>query len=315
MTTLYYPPVPYAAEPLQPLDRCVATIGFFDGVHRGHRFLIDALKQEAQRRSRQSMVITFDRHPRQVLQPQWHPQLLTTLEEKTNLLKETGIDVLVILRFDAQMAQLSARDFMQQVLQERFGADVLLTGYDNRFGHNREEGFDDYVRFGKEIGMDVVCAKPLAEDGQCFSSSLVRRMLTEGRVEETTRCLGRPYQLTGSVVHGERIGRTLGFPTANLQLHDDCRMVPANGVYAVQVSWEQNPIPRPGMMNIGTRPTFDGHRQTLEVHLFDFSGNLYGHQLRIDFIAHLRQEQHFDSPEALTRQMEQDAQQARHILL
>ena len=314
MTTLYYPPVPYAAEPLQPLDRCVATIGFFDGVHRGHRFLIDALKQEAQRRSRQSMVITFDRHPRQVLQPQWHPQLLTTLEEKTNLLKETGIDVLVILRFDAQMAQLSARDFMQQVLQKRFGADVLLTGYDNRFGHNREEGFDDYVRFGKEIGMDVVCAKPLAEDGQCFSSSLVRRMLTEGRVEETTRCLGRPYQLTGSVVHGERIGRTLGFPTANLQLHDDCRMVPANGVYAVRVSWEQNPIPRPGMMNIGTRPTFDGQRQTLEVNVFHLNEDLYGHQLEVAFVDRLRGERRFDSTEALKEQLQQDAIAAEKLL-
>jgi len=320
MKTIYFPPagqgaVPYTAKisqfTEQFTEQSAATIGVFDGVHRGHCFLMEQLRREATARGLRSMVITFERHPRQVVQPQWQPQLLTTLEEKARLIGQTGIDVLVVLRFDPQMAALSARDFMQQVLKEQLGVSLLLTGYDNRFGHNREEGFVDYRRYGQELGIEVVCGTPYGEGGERFSSSLTRRLIAEGRVDEAARCLGRPYTLTGTVVHGEQIGRTLGFPTANLRVEQEYRLLPATGVYAVGVRRESTGQTYRGMMNIGHRPTFDGHRTTLEVHLFDFSGTLYGERLTVDFIVRLREERHFPTPEALKAQMQQDAEQAK----
>jgi riboflavin kinase/FMN adenylyltransferase len=318
MNTLYFPPTPSdaraATAPLSRGHAFAATIGFFDGVHRGHRSVIEQLKQAATRHGLQTMVVTFDRHPRQVIQSEWQPQLLTSLEEKARLLEETGIDVLVVLRFDSQMAALSACAFMQQVLRDQLGVRLLLTGYDNRFGHNREEGFDDYRRYGREMGMEVVCGEPCGEGELRFSSSLTRRLLSEGRVEEAALCLGRPYSVTGRVVHGEQIGRTLGFPTANIVPADACRLVPANGVYAVNAVLENDPVPHPAVMNIGLRPTFDGHQQTLEAHLLDYKGNLYGRQITVSFMARLRPEQHFGSPQALASQMAIDAQQARQLL-
>lgn len=302
-----------------------ATIGFFDGVHKGHQYLISQLQTMAREEGLQTMVITFERHPRQVLHSAWQPQLLSSLEEKKELLRQTGIDMLIVLRFDEQMAQLSAREFMEEVLYQQLRARLLLTGYDNRFGHDRTETFKDYQRYGREIGIDVRGGLPLGNDGQQISSSLVRRLLNEGQVEDANNCLGRAYTLTGTVVHGQQIGRQLGFPTANIKLEEDCRLVPAKGVYAVTIERRQEDHSQTagdrrtrllyeGMMNIGTRPTFDGHEVTLEVNLFNFNGDLYGQRLTITFIHRLRGEQHFNSPEELKAQMERDAALAKHIL-
>lgn len=291
-----------------------ATIGFFDGVHRGHQFLIEQLKRVAASRSQGSMVITFARHPRQVLHPDWQPQLLSTLKEKRERLLLTGIDRLEVLSFDEAMSQLSARDFMEQVLQHQLGVTTLLTGYDNRFGHRREEGFVDYVRYGLELGIEVLSAEPLAIEKSNVSSSRIRHLLLEGAVDETALCLGYHYQVSGRVVHGEQIGRRLGFPTANVQPDDPYKMIPRNGVYAVEVLMD-GATPLPGMMNIGTRPTFDGHRTTLEVHLFDFKENLYDCPITVRFIARLRDEQSFADSEALVRQMRLDEEQAKQILM
>lgn len=303
-------------------ERCfAATIGVFDGVHQGHRYLIGNLQKEAARRGLKAMVITFARHPRQVLCPDWHPQLLCTPEEKMALLQQSGADRIEVLPFDAAMARLSAHDFMQQVLQERLGVSLLLTGYDNHFGHREkaaghDEGFDDYHRYGQELGIEVVGALPLSRDGLRFSSSLVRRLLAEeGDVATANRCLGRCYSLSGSVVHGEQIGRRLGFPTANLQPADDCKLIPKEGVYAVMATIAGvADQPLRGMMNIGRRPTFNGRQTTLEVNLFDFDGDLYGQHLNIAFVARLRDECHFDSAEALVSQMRADKQQVEQIL-
>lgn len=289
-----------------------ATIGFFDGVHQGHRFLMERLKGEAAKCGMRSMVITFERHPRQVVQGEWKPELLTELLEKLRLLKATGIDTVVVLRFNRQMAALSAREFMQ-LMRDRLGVRMLLTGYDNRFGHDRSEGFEDYQCYGRELGIEVLGGDALAVGQQNVSSSRIRSLLKEGKVEEATLCLGRPYSICGQVVHGEQIGRTIGFPTANLQPDDDL-LIPMDGVYAVMVDigGETN---KHGIMNIGTRPTFDGRNRTLEVNIIDEMGNFYDQVITVHFIARLRSERQFPSAEALALQIQKDKEQAEQILI
>lgn len=278
----------------------VATIGMFDGVHRGHQFVLHHVVETAHDSGLCSMAITFDRPLREV------PQL-TPLDEKVKLLKDCAIDRVEVLPFTDGLRQMNAREFMQHVLKEQYNVKVLLTGYDNRFGHNREEGFDDYVRYGRELGMEVRCLPPAPSDcgTSNVSSSCIRELLTAGRVDEAAKCLGHPYAMRGQVEHGEHIGTQLGFPTANIV--PDCRglLIPANGVYAVNVSIAGNVFK--GMMNIGRRPTFDGRQQTLEVHIFQLHEDLYGQSLRVEFIRRLRAEQCFDTKEALIEQLHQDA--------
>ena len=260
------------------------------------------------------MAVTFECHPRQVLHSAWCPQLLSTFDKKVELLSQTGIDYLAVLQFDEAMASLSARDFMHDILQEQLGVKVLVTGYDNRFGHNRAEGFDDYVNYGHEMGMAVIQGDPIEVGSIRVSSSKIRRLLAEGRVEQAAECLGRPYELSGRVVSGEHIGTEIGFPTANLQLADDGKLVPGSGVYAVKVKLEGSPELYHGMMNIGSRPTFGGNCQTLETHLFHFGSNIYGQQMSVQFVSHLRSEMKFDSREALMLQLGSDLRQAESAL-
>lgn len=298
---------------------CVATIGFFDGVHRGHRFLISQVCEQAKAERREAMVITFDRHPRQVLQDDYQPALLTTTDEKLQLLKETGIDTGAVLHFDRVMASLSARDFMEQVLLGRLNVRTLVTGYDNRFGRGRTENFNDYVRYGQELGIRVVQSEAFMLGGEHVSSSLVRSALLRGDVAHATRCLGRPYVLTGRVVSGHQEGRKLGFPTANVDVSASACLVPANGVYAVKVGimadgpHAASSATFEGMMNIGMRPTFSGHRQTLEVYLFNFNGDIYGRELSVAFIRHMREEQRFDSADMLAAQLRRDEAEIKKL--
>ena len=307
MKTLYFP------SATSPYGRYMATIGMFDGVHRGHQALIEELRNEARRRGLQTMVVTFAGHPRQVVQPEWQPRLLTTFEEKAALLAETGIDVLVVLRFDAAMASLSARDFMLHVLKERLHADALLTGYDNRFGHDRSETFADYQRYGAQMGIDVVAGHPAEEGNLRFSSSLIRQLLDQGDVARAAVCLGRNYRLSGRVVHGRAVGRTIGFPTANIVPDDPARIVPQFGVYCVVIHTESGADSYQSIMNIGTRPTFHGHEPSLEAHLIGFSGDLYGQTVTAEFIARLRSERVFNTPDDLAVQLEKDAAEAQTI--
>ena len=285
----------------------IATIGFFDGVHLGHCHVINMIKKVAEVKGLKTCVITFDRHPRQVVQPEWCPEMLTTLEEKTQLLKATGIDRCEVLHFDRKLASLSARDFMLQILKERLRVTHLVTGYDNRFGHNRSEGFEDYVRYGKKIGIEVTRAEELTMGSTHVSSSSIRRMLKEGKIEEATMCLGHEYRITGTVVAGEHIGRTIGFPTANILPDDSSKLIPANGVYAVDVWSEPEGISRRrAMLNIGTRPTFNGKSTTIEVHIPNFASDLYGKTLTISLISKIREERRFHSPEELVEQLNKD---------
>ena len=279
----------------------VATIGMFDGVHCGHQFVLQHVVDEARQRGLQSMAITFDKSG---------PQTLTPLDQKRLLLTKTGIDRIEVLTFNNALKQMTAREFMQQELRDRLGVKVLLTGYDNRFGHNRTEGFDDYVRYGQELGIEVL---QLPQEGE-ISSSIIRQLVAEGAISKANQLLGNPYTILGSVEHGEHIGTKLGYPTANLVLVDDCQLIPATGVYAVKIRMENSVEWKHGMMNIGMRPTFDGQSQTLEVNVFRLKENLYGQQLQVAFFERLRGEQRFDNIEALKAQLQQDAIEAERIL-
>lgn len=294
------------------MEGFVATIGMFDGVHEGHRFVLRQVVACAQERGLQSMAITFDHTLR-------HDDVLTPLDEKLLLLSRTHIDKVEVLPFTAELKQMTARQFMEQVLKDRLGVKVLLTGYDNRFGHNREEGFDDYVRYGRELGIEVLqlpAAPPrgVAVRGGTISSSLIRKLLKEGAVSEASEALGYPYTIMGRVEHGEHIGTRLGFPTANLMPVDSQQLIPAPGVYAVKVRLEHSMELKHGMMNIGHRPTFDGVRQTLEAHIFQLHEDLYDQLLWVSFVARLRDEQRFDSIEALKEQLQKDAAKAEETL-
>lgn len=289
-----------------------ATIGFFDGVHRGHQFMIDSLTTMAHAQGRQSLVITFDRHPRQVVHADYVPQLITTTDEKLQLLNATAADRIEMLHFDAQMAQLSAYEFMRQVLHEKYDVAMLLTGYDNRFGHNRAEGFADYVRYGEEMGMKVLQNTPIDIDGLRVSSSLIRRLIVEGNITEANNCLGHPYSITGSVAHGFQEGRRIGFPTANIVPESAEKLVPGNGVYATRVSVEGGEW-MPAMLNIGTNPTFQRQQTTIEAHIIGFEGDIYGRKVRVEFGRKLRDEQRFESVEALQKQLEADKKEVEVV--
>ena len=290
----------------------VATIGFFDGVHRGHQYLISRLMEQAAAAGMPSMVITFDRHPREVLGSNYQPRMLSTLSEKLQRLRQTGVDRCEVLSFTPQLAALTAREFMQHVLKEQLNVGKLYIGYDNRFGHNREEGFDDYVRYGREMGIEVIHNDAFQLNQVNISSSVVRSFLDEGEVELANQCLGYNYTVEGGVVDGVQEGRKLGFPTANIEVTAE-KLIPASGVYAVTARLEGSAALKPAMMNIGTRPTFGENEQTLEVHILDFEDNIYGKELLVSFDHRLRGERKFRSAEDLADQLRKDAEEVRHI--
>lgn len=301
------------SSPCKDSQPCVATIGFFDGLHRGHRCLIDQVIQLAKQRSLSSAVVTFPVHPRQVMSPDYAPHLLTTFEEKMALLAQTPIDRTILIPFTPQLAQKSAREFMLMLRQE-YHVQALVIGYDHRFGHNRSEGFADYVRYGQEMGMEVVQATPLDKTEIQVSSSRIRQLVSDGAVDEAALQLGYPYFIEGEVESGYQVGRTIGFPTANLLPNDPQKLIPADGVYAVKVRLTTGATYN-GMLCIGHRPTLqNGPQRSIEVHLFDFTGNLYRQTIHIAFIKYTRQEQRFDSIEALRQRIALDEQEIRQLL-
>ncbi len=250
-----------------------------------------------------ALAVTFDRSPRQ-------EAVLTPLSEKVALLRQAGADDVEVLTFTEELRSLTARQFMQW-LRDRHRVRVLLTGYDNRFGHDRKETFADYQTYGRELGMDVI---GLQADGDA-SSSGIRRLLLAGDVEEAARMLGRCYSISGSVEHGRHIGTGMGFPTANISPEEPRQLLPAHGAYAVRAYIDDDSEPHPAMMNIGHRPTFDGSDTTIEVHLLRHDCNLYGHRLTIEFIHWLRGEQHFASVDELRQQLQRDAEASLSLYL
>ena len=289
-----------------PLEPCVATIGFFDGVHLGHRFLIEQVKELAKDKGLRSALITFAVHPRQVMKSDYRPELLTTPEEKIELLKAQGVDYCIMLDFTVELSQLSALSFMKDILQQRYNVSTLIIGYDHRFGHNRSEGFEDYVRYGQQIGMNVYRAQACMIDDLNISSSLVRTHLLEGKIDLSTRYLGYNYSIEGVVVGGYRVGRTIGFPTANLDLRESNKLIPSDGVYAVRV--EVKGCLYAGMLNIGYRPTLDnGSKKSIEVHILRFDEDIYDEKIRLYFVSRIRSEMKFSGLDELIAQLKRDA--------
>ena len=295
-------------------ELCVATIGFFDGVHAGHRFLIEQVKEVAAARGMRSALITFPVHPRKVMKTDYRPELLTTLDEKTALLSETGDDYCIMLDFTPAVSQLTAREFMTDILKERYRVEALVIGYDHRFGHNRSEGFEEYRRYGEAIGMQVILARAYIYNDLHISSSAIRDYLHLGDVSMANRCLGYDYFLDGIVVGGYQVGRKIGFPTANLNVDDPDKLIPADGVYAVHVSFDGRIYA--GMLNIGHRPTLDnGMNRSIEVHILHFHSDIYDKFIRISFVQRIRSEMKFDGIDALIEQLHKDAATVEALLL
>lgn len=286
----------------------VLTVGTFDGVHQGHRALIRNVVESAHTAGRRSVVVTFDPHPREILQPgALGIRLLTTLDERAEVLAELGVDEMVVIPFTRDFSLLSSEQFIRDVLWARIGMAHVITGYDHHFGRNREGGIDTLRTLGADLGFTVELVGKHDVGEETVSSTVVRRALEEvGDVDRVTRYLGRPYRLTGIVVHGHKRGRIIGFPTANLRLQDPRKMVPATGVYAVRV--DAMGVVWKGMMNIGYRPTYasgDTERH-IEVHLIGFQGDLYGQLLHLDVMRRIRDEMRFPDASALREQLEQD---------
>jgi len=320
-----YQPLPFedfTGELLQP-EACVATLGFFDGVHRGHQFLIEETKRIAREKGLESMVVSFWPHPRTVLRSNFCPQLLTDQKEKEERLVKTGVDYVRTLSFDTDLSGLSARTFMDEILRQELHVKVLVIGFDHRFGNNRSDGFEDYQRYGKELGMEVLQAKPYlfkevigkfkSFEDETISSSLIRRCLLAGKIEEANASLGYMYRLKGTVVGGHQIGRTMGFPTANISPADPNKLIPAPGVYAVWVEVERKRYK--GMLDIGRRPTLHADSDiSIEVHLLNFEGSLYAKEISVEFVQRFRQEITFPDLEALTVQLVKDKDYVEKIL-
>ena len=291
----------------------VATIGFFDGVHLGHRHIIADVLAVASRSGLSSMVITFSRHPRQVIGDAYIPELLNTTEEKTRLLKKAGIARCEVLDFDTEMARMTAREFMEKILRDQLSVEKLVIGYDNRFGHNRLEGFDDYSAYGRELGIEVIKSSEMSAEGHHVSSSVIRRLINEGWVAEANCLLGYEYTIAGKVVSGTHTGHAIGFPTANINPAQVGKIIPSTGVYATLTTTADGERHN-SMTNIGFRPTFDGKAYTIETNIFDFSKNIYGEEIEIRFVERIRSELLFDSPQLLEAQLNADRERAREIL-
>ncbi len=291
-----------------------AVIGNFDGVHKGHISVINNLCRLAAERGLEPLAITFDRHPRSLFQADFHPEFLTTQEERITMLHHAlcpdDVDeaqkCVKVLPFTKEMADTSARDFMENMLRDELNVRLLLLGYDNRFGKtNPNENFDVYRQYGEELGIEVLMAEPLDVGEVRVSSSVIRKMIKEGDVEHANECLGYDYSITGTVVHGYEEGRKMGFPTANI-MPPDGKLMPPNGVYASEVRIEGDERVRKGMTNIGTRPTFHGDSVTIETNILGFIGNVYGKVITVSLKKMVREERHFDSPQELRQQIEED---------
>jgi len=279
-----------------------ATIGFFDGVHSGHRFLIKQLRELADSAGLPAAVITFRQHPQSVLQAGYQPELLCTMDERINLLSSLDIDFCYLIDFSKELSQLDARTFISEILRKKLKVKQLLIGYDHRFGKNRREGFPEYVNYGRECGLKVVQALELTGFPMHISSTLIRNKLIDGNLEEANRFLSYNYSLNGIVIEGNKLGREIGFPTANIEINDKNKVIPKDGIYAVWV--HIGTAKYQGMAYIGKRPTFvPNGEQRVEAHIFDFSDDIYGEPIGLEFVKFLREDITFNNLSELKEQL------------
>ena len=295
------------------INATVVTVGTFDGVHRGHRDVIEKLVARARALDVASVLVTFEPHPLEVVNPMAAPLLLTLHDEKLEVLAETGLDYVAVLPFTASLAAYSAEDFVELVLRRCFRLRELLIGYDHGFGRQRAGNVGVLRTLGERDGFKVDVVDPVSTaEGLSVSSTSIRRAIAGGDLIRAAEALGRPYSVSGKVVRGAQRGRTVGFPTINLGPPRPRKLLPPEGVYAVRVQTPSGPFG--GMMNLGPRPTFGDTATSLEVHLFDTSGDLYGQYVRIDFVARLRETRKFASAKQLTKQLTHDEREARNAL-
>lgn len=288
--------------------KTIVTLGTFDGVHIGHQKILEKVTQKKEAKDYESLVLTFFPHPRMVLEGQSDVKLLNTLSEKIELLKKNGLDNLVIHPFDEKFSQLTAHDFVKTVLVDQFHIQKIIIGHDHRFGKNRTANIDDLIAYGKQYDFEVEQISVQEIEAVSVSSTKIRKALDAGNMELANRFLGYDYFLTGIVQKGKQVGRTIGFPTANLKIEENYKLIPRNGVYIVKSILDQETIY--GIMNIGFNPTVEGQDLSIEIHFLDYNADLYGQEISVSLLHFIRSEQKFQSILLLKAQLESDKQKA-----
>ena len=297
----------------KPIKNAVVTTGTFDGVHIGHQKIIHRVKEIAHQIAGESVIITFHPHPRLVLFPEDnHLKMLNTLPEKIQLLAASGIDHLIIIPFTKEFSRLSSVDFIQQILVDQIGTKKLVIGYDHHFGKNREGSFEHLKHYGLSYGFEVEEIPKQDINDVGVSSTKIRTALAQHHIEIANQYLGYPYAMEGIVVKGDQIGRSIGFPTANIQIQESHKLIPADGIYAVHIQWQSQTYK--GMLYIGDRPTVQGSKKVIEVNIFDFDKEIYDEQIQVKLIQYIRGDQKFESLDALKLSIQQDEINCRKAL-
>ncbi len=294
-------------EEIKFFKNTIITIGTFDGVHRGHQLIIRTLTKQAIENNYRSVLITFDPHPREVV-GKGPVHLLTTLNERLKIVESFNVNYVVVLKFTHEFSLQSAREFYERYIIKGIGVTKVVVGYDHTFGHGRATKVDELLKIGKEYKFDVEIIEPVTYEGEIISSSKIRNLILQGAVDRASLHLNREYSIAGKVIEGDRRGYSLGFPTANIQVENSNKLIPADGVYCVKVEAENMQVN--GMLNIGRRPTFkESNEKIIEVNMFNFDKNIYGKEIRINFIKRIRAENKYPSKEELITQLEKDRQE------
>jgi len=294
----------HSINDFQSTKKTILTLGTFDGVHIGHKKILERITQNTENGKYESLVLTFFPHPRMVLQEKSEIRLLNTIEEKIKLLEATGIENLVVHPFNESFSRLTAEEFVRTILVEKFQIQKIIIGHDHRFGRNRTANIDDLIAFGIEYGFEVEQISAEEIQDVSVSSTKIRKALNEGNMALANEYLGYSYFLNGTVAKGKQLGRTIGFPTANIQIEEDYKLIPKIGVYVVKAIVNGETVF--GMMNIGFNPTVNGEKQTIEVHLFNFDKDIYDQKIEVSLLHYIREEQKFGSLDALKTQLHQD---------